>query len=398
MNDTNNKIFEIDALSIPVQIYSGQEKVKVIPELLKGYTAKTVFLAYDKGVEQAGIVDKVKKWIDKDVYKLIEFDGVKVDPPFDTIQKAIEVIGDNEVDVIIAIGGGSAIDTGKTVGAILAYPERSIDELFDGLDYSDKEPKPFIAIPTTAGTGSEISRGAVLTNPKGTKYTLFTKSPHVAILDPELTASLPREITLSTALDVLTHAMSSYTGALENPISDSFSEKSIRILLKYLPIVLDDGSNLVARQQMAIASTLGGFAINTALLQIDHCIGHTIGAKYRIPHGTACGIAMPYVVEFLSEVKSDKIKSLCEIFGIDTSGKSARQMGTALKDTLIKLYEQWGVPTINSFEQADKNDIDELAKTSIIEGFVPIIPREFKYEDAKQILEEIFEAYRVARK
>ncbi len=382
----------IHGFDIATKLFAGKGKLKVVADLLSKYKAKNVLLVYDKGVAHVGIVDKVKAFIDSEKYNIIEYDGVLADPPFHTIKEALEKIGDTKIDAAIAIGGGSSIDTTKAVIAALAYPDRSIDMLLAGTPYNDREVAPIIVIPTTAGTGSEVTTGGVISAPNGMKKTVQTKAPNAAIMDPTLTVGLPKSITVATGLDALTHCIGGYFTLKENQVADAFAEKGIRLVLENLPILMEDGSNLKARENMAVAATLGGLVINSALSMIDHSFAHVIGGKYHIAHGLCCAIALPYVVEFVAEAKPKKINNLCHIFGINTENMTLAEMGKSVKQFLIELNEKFEVPTLSSFNQTSVDDIDYLSMETVTEMLAMFSPKKLEFNDAKIIYEEIFSA------
>lgn len=380
----------LDGFSIPTKIFAGREKLGVIQELLQNFKAKNVLLVYDKGIAKVGIAEKVKAFIDPEKYTIFEYSGVLPDPPFQTVKEAVNQLKDAQIDTCIAIGGGSSIDTAKAITAVFTHPERPLDDLLDGSLYMERKGISFIAIPTTSGTGSEVTVGTVITDDHGFKKALMVPPPDAAILDPSLTVGLPISVTIFTAMDALTHCIGGYTSVKSTPLSDAFAEKGIRLVLNNLSILKENSENLEAREEMAYAATLGGLTINGAMAHIDHSFAHVIGGKYHIPHGAACAMPLPFVVDFISDAQPDKVKSLCDIFGIDTKDMLVKEVGTTAKNFLLSLNEQFGIPKLSSYENVSINDIDELAKDTSEEMFVSFCPKKFELNDAKAIYQKIF--------
>jgi len=380
----------LHGFNMETKIFEGKGKLKTVKDLLEKTKAKNILLVYDKGVEKIGIVDTLKTFIDSEKYTVSVFDDVRPDPPFETIKSAVAQVKESSIDMCIAIGGGSSIDSAKAIIAALSYPERPIEMFISGAAYNEKKTVKFIAIPTTSGTGSEVTNGAVITDSKGNKIAVQTCVPDFAIFDPALTLGLPKAITVATGMDVFTHCVGGYTTVKANPVSDAFAEKGMRLVLKNIPILMEDGKNIKAREEMGMAATMGGLVINAGASHIDHSFAHILGAHYHIPHGVCCAMALPFVIEFIADFKKDKIENLCEIFKINAEAMTFEQKTQAVKNYLLDLNKKFEIPTLSSYEQTNEKDIEELALKTVTELLSMFSPRKLEFDDAVEIYKKIF--------
>lgn len=273
------------------------------------------FIVTDDAMVKFGYVDKILYYLrkrEKYVHSEI-FSEVEPDPSFDTITRGVNMINNFRPDVIIALGGGSAIDAAKGMWLFYEHPDADIEGLklkfMDIRKRTYKFPKigkksKLVAIPTTSGTGSEVTSFAVISDKKkNMKYPLadYELTPNVAIVDPNLVMSLPKRSTADTGLDVLTHALEAYVSNMASDYTDALAEKATELVFKYLPIAYRDGSNKEAREKMHNASTIAGMAFTNAFLGVNHSIAHKLGGEFGIPHGRANAIVLPYVIKYNSE-------------------------------------------------------------------------------------------------
>lgn len=296
---------------IPEKIYFEAGSIQYLEKMPE---IERAFIVTDEGMIKLGYVDKILYHLRKRhqyVHSEI-FSEVESDPSFETVKKGVEAMKTFKPDVIIAVGGGSPIDAAKGMWLFYEHPDADVEGLklkfMDIRKRTYKFPKlgtkcKMVAIPTTSGTGSEVTSFAVITDKeKNKKYPLadYELTPDVAIIDPDLVMSLPKSVTADTGMDVLTHAIEAYVSNMASDYTDGLAEKAVEIVLKYLEQAYDDGSNRLAREKMHNASTLAGMAFTNAFLGINHSLAHKIGAEFHLPHGRINAIILPYVIKYNS--------------------------------------------------------------------------------------------------
>ena len=352
--------------------------------------AENAVIITDSFMEKSGVAEQIKgKMIN--CKNISIFSEVTPDPPIELVAKALEFLKNHNAEVIVALGGGSSIDAAKAVVLM--------DKKVSG------QKMKLIAIPTTSGTGSEVTQFAVITDKKsGVKYPLIDDDllPDMAILDPSLVVTVPKSVTADTGFDVITHALEAYISTLANDASDALAEKALTISFKYLPRAFKDGSNLVAREKMHSASCLAGMAFNEVGLGIGHSIAHQLGAKFHIPHGKANAMLLPYVVEFNADLDGSfgtfshtetafKLADIARRLGLP--GDNIRIGVHSLVEELKYMKKMMGIPaTLN--EAGVTKEAYELNKTAIIEGALKDTctqtnPKKVTAEDIENILNNI---------
>lgn len=348
------------------------------------------FIVTDPGMVELGYIDKILYHLRKRaeyVHSEI-FSEVESDPSFETIKRGVEAINQFKPDVIIAIGGGSAMDAAKGMWLFYEHPDADVEGLklkfMDIRKRTYKFPKlgtkaKMVAIPTTSGTGSEVTSFAVISDKvNNKKYPLadYELTPDVAIIDPDLVMSLPKKITADTGMDVLTHALEAYVSNMASDYTDGLAEKAIELVFKYLPIAYQDGSNKEAREKMHNASTIAGMAFTNAFLGINHSIAHKLGAEFHIAHGRANAIILPYVIKYNGS-KPSKFVSFpkYEYFIADQKyADIARRLGwkadtkeegvNSLVEKIQELMKKLEMPT--SLKEAGIPEDEFLAKVDLL--------------------------------
>lgn len=309
-----------------------------------------VLVVYDKGIEDVGIASPIIENIQNAGVKTVCFDKVVPDPPDTMIEEAAKIARNEEVDGIVAIGGGSAMDSAKGIN-VLINNEPPIVQYF-GVQKNLTPGLPMVFIPTTSGTGSEVTNMTVISyvaNGLDKKNSVISPVcvATLAILDPDLTLGLPPKLTAVTGVDALAHAVESLTGGQSNPLSDALAREAIRAIHKWLPVAYKDGSNIEAREQMILASMFAGMAFTNGLVHLGHAIGHTLGAQFHIPHGIACAITMPEVIEYASKTEYKKVKMICECLGVEvTDNATPEEIGATARQALRSFLKSVGMPNL----------------------------------------------------
>ncbi|MBQ2753419.1 MAG: iron-containing alcohol dehydrogenase [Firmicutes bacterium] len=336
---------------VPPVMGSGASKRIGIKLLAKGY--KKAFVIFDKGMMDFGIAQPIIDNINDAGIETVCFDGVLPDPPDEMVEAAAEIARSSQCDVIVAIGGGSSMDTAKGVNVLINNPP-PIRQYF-GVQKNLRPGLPMAFIPTTAGTGSETTNMCVIScvslNKKDSVVSPVCVG-EMAFLDAELTLGLPAVPTAQTGIDAFAHVVESITGAQANPLSDALCRDAIRTIKKWLPVAVADGKNIVAREKMMEASFFAGMAFTNALVHLGHSIGHTIGAKFHVPHGQACAFCLPEVIEYTARTEKEKVIMICEAMGVNVPDDTPwEEVGAIAKKTIrdfcksigLKNLKEWGI-------------------------------------------------------
>ena len=374
------------------------------------------FIVTDEAMVKFGYVDKILYYLrkrEKYVHSEI-FADVEPDPSFETINRGVEMLNNFKPDVIIALGGGSAIDAAKGMWLFYEQPEADIEgmklKFMDIRKRTYKFPKignksKLVAIPTTSGTGSEVTSFAVISDKKkNMKYPLadYELTPNVAIVDPNLVMSLPKRSTADTGLDVLTHALEAYVSNMASDYTDALAEKAIELVFKYLPVAYRDGANKTAREKMHNASTIAGMAFTNAFLGVNHSIAHKLGGEFGIPHGRANAIILPYVIKYNAE-KPTKFVSFPKYEYYIADNKYAnisRKMGwkaygdeegvRSLIEKVVELIRELEMPSSLKDCGIEENEfmakVDMLAERAFEDQCTTANPRVPLVSEIKQIL------------
>lgn len=370
---------------VKTKIVFGENALGYISEL-KG---KKVFIVTDPFMVKSGMIERITSHLTSGNYQV--FSDVVPDPPMELVVQGVSLVTEYKPDAVVALGGGSAIDAAK---AIMSFSKKA----------ANLPDMQFIAIPTTSGTGSEVTNFAVITDKqKGVKYPLVSNDllPNVAILEPELVKSLPSTIIADTGMDVLTHAVEAYVSTAATDFSDALAEKAVVLVFDYLLRSYRSSEDMEAKEKMHSASCLAGMAFNEASLGINHAIAHNIGGKLHIPHGRTNAILLPHVIEYNSNMEgynprtytlaAKKYAKLTKLCGIQ--GATTRTLVKGFIAEIVRMQHEMKMP--RSFRQCGiKEEEYNEAKKSIAEGAladacIDTNPRETTISDVLEILHAV---------
>lgn len=326
--------------NVSSRIYLAPGASKSVGKLLAEEGKKKVLFICDGNLEKLGITAAVVEGIEKEGLEITVFDKVNGEPPYTLVEEAAGIVKAKEIDAIVGMGGGSALDTAKCTMIMSANGD--ILKYADTFDEVEKKGEYLLLIPTTFGTGSEVTDGAVISVPEeDRKITIWGKNcaGDFAVIDPELATGLPASITASTGMDALSHAVEAYTAPNPSPFSDIMALSAIEIILKWLPECITDGKNVEKRAHMCVGATAAGIAFNNGGLNQGHELAHGLGAKFHIPHGTACALSMPLAIKANAEFMPERIEKLAALFGVNDSDKT-----DGLIRKMVELRKQLGIP------------------------------------------------------
>jgi alcohol dehydrogenase len=362
-------------------------------EKLRDLGCTNVLCIYDAGIKAAGITDKVIESIQAQNIKVTVYEGVLADPPDYTIEEAAEIGRKEQVDGLVAIGGGSSMDTAKTVNLLMTNPS-PINQYQNAGGGRESEPgKVLVLLPTTSGTGSEVTPVAVVTDTKSNaKSGVFGPACRatLAIVDPVLTAGMPPSITADTGMDAFSHAAEAITSGLANPMSDILAEKAVSLVCTSLPKAVQNGKDMEARSNMSFAAMIAGYAFADALPHYGHAIGHTLGAMFHIPHGNACGIALPEVMEYIVDTVPDKVKLVGKAMGLELGDAlSSREIGKTVADAIRNFNKEIGLKTLK-MHKIEESALSDVAKMALSDDTAGFGPKKANSEDILKMLQNAF--------
>lgn len=368
----------------------GRGAIEQLPEMIRNYGIKNIMVVYDNGVKAAGIADKVLEQIEKTGVSYTIFDRVIPNPTNEVVEEAAALAKEKEIDGFVAVGGGSSIDLAKAVNVLMTNPG-TIGQ-YGGMNMVKNACLPFIAIPTTAGTSSEITNvSALIDTEKVIKYVVIDNHivPTDVIADPDFTRTVPAGVTAATGMDAITHAVESYISNEATPLTEYNSLKGLQILYENLPKVVADGTDMEAREQMMLGCIITGFGFSNANLGLVHGIAHTLSAHFGLAHGMANATVLPYVMEYNAQSCPEKMIQLAKAIGIEMSGKKEEDQ-YALAEELKKLIKKLQIKTLS--EQGIKEeDFDMLAEDVLKEPVLGFNPRQgITKEDILAILRKAY--------
>lgn len=348
----------------PTKIISGIGSTAEIIKELNDLHAKKVLLITDPGLVQAGVAQQVVEMLKQAAVEVEIFDAVEPDPSIQVATKAAEMAKNVKANVLIALGGGSAIDTAKSAALLVTNGGYLKD--YAGVNKVIKPILPLIAVPTTAGTGSEVTIFAVMSDPeKQEKFTISSAliAPAVAVLDPLLTLKLPPSVTAFTGMDALTHAIEAFTSSIAQPATDALALSAIKLILKHLPVAVGRGDNIMARDGMLQASLLAGIAFNNAFLGLAHAIASPLGGHFHVPHGLANAVMLPYVMEYNLPTAVRRYAEIGRALGLQAVGDTPRAVAEKTVAAITQLARDINIP-------------EKLSNIGAKEELLPLVARD----------------------
>ncbi|WP_249140161.1 iron-containing alcohol dehydrogenase [Bradyrhizobium manausense] len=363
-----------------------------IDELVAGHGAKRVMLVTDKGVRGAGLTKSAEASLASAGIKVSVFDEVVADPPSHVVEAAVAACQADQVELVLSIGGGSALDTAKLVAYLARTPDR-LDDIY-GVGLAKGKRLPLLLAPTTAGTGSEVTPIAIVTTPTTEKKGVVSPVliPDWAILDPELTLGLPAPVTAATGIDAMVHAIEAYTSKVKkNPMSDQLARQALGLLSANVRRVCKDGSDLEARAQMLLGSMLAGMAFANAPVAAVHALAYPIGAIFHVPHGLSNALVLRHVLEFNLQAAEPLYAELAEIVKPGLRGSQAEK-AWAFIDEMTSIGRDCQVPASLAAVGIGRDDLKKLAEDAMKQTRLLVNnPRELTLEDAYAIYSAAFD-------
>lgn len=355
--------------------YHGHGAIECIVPEIKARGFKKALVCSDPDLIKFGVTKKVTDLLDKGGVEYDIYSNIKPNPTIENVTSGVKACKDAKADFIIAIGGGSSMDTSKAIGIIITNPEFEDVRSLEGVAPTKKACLPIIAVATTAGTAAEVTINYVITDVEK-KRKFVCVDPHdmpiIAVVDPDMMSTMPKGLTAATGMDALTHAIEGYItrGAWE--MSDMFHLKAIEIIGKNLRKAVANDPD--GREGMALGQYIAGMGFSNVGLGIDHAMAHTLSAYYDIPHGVACAMLLPIAMEFNASVTGSKYKDIAEALGVNTNGMSVEEYRKAAIDAVKKLSNDVGIPT--KCEKILASDLDSLASDALKDACYPGNPKE----------------------
>ncbi len=373
----------------PNKIILGMEAASNVSDELSKLGGGRVLLVTDPGVVQAGLISQIENFLKSNSLDYVLYDAVEPEPPDGVIDRGAEIFKSEDCGLVLGIGGGSSLDVAKGISILATNSGKILD--FCGIDCVPRKGAPLLLMPTTSGTGSEVTRVLVLTDEKqNVKNVVFT--PHiladVAIVDPALTLSMPPRVTADTGMDAMVHAIETYVSMNATVFSDVLAERAIELIARYLPIAWAKGSNLEARYQMSAAATVAGLAFGSGGLGAVHALAYPLGTEYHMTHGRTNAIMLPHIMKFNLSGNPAKYARIAELMGQDINGYSMYEAAAMAVDAVKELLDTIKVSYNLSDYDIPTKDLPKLVDGGMKQArlFVPN-PRDLIREDVESIYE-----------
>lgn len=373
--------------------YFGAGARRMLADEFRGRGYVRAFVVTDKDLIRFGVAGKVTGVLDEAGIAYEIFSDLKPNPTVKNVQAGVEAFCRSGADAIVAIGGGSAMDTAKAVGIIAANPAFGDVVSLEGMAPTANRSVPVFALPTTAGTAAEVTINYVITDEANTKKMVCVDPkdiPAVAIIDAELMAAMPRGLTAATGMDALTHAIEGYITKGAWTLTDMFELKAVELIARWLPAAVENGADTEAREGMAVAQYIAGMGFSNVGLGLVHGMAHPLGAFYDIPHGVANALLLPYVMQYNMESSLVKFGDVARAMGVDTAGMDTRQAAQAAVDAVRALAVRVGIPQRLSSLGVREEDLPRLAASALADVCTPGNPRDTSAEEILALYREAF--------
>lgn len=364
----------------------GIGSAKQVSDQMKLLGKQKALIVTDKSLLNIGIPDKIKKYIEKSGLKAIIWAETLPNPTDTNVHDGLNFFKKNDCDIIISVGGGSPHDCAKGIRLVADNGGNIRD--YEGLDKSSVSVTPLIAVNTTSGTASEITRFCIITDTdRHIKMAIvdWRCTPNVSINDPELTAAMPANLTAATGMDALTHAIEAYVSTIATPVTDCAALKAIQIINDWLPSAVEDGDNMEAREQMTYAQLLAGMAFNNASLGYVHAMAHQLGGLYNLPHGVCNAILLPHVCEFNLSSRIHHFEDIAIAMGVDFEDLSSKEMAHKSIEAIKQLSQEVGIPANLKTLGVKEEDLETMAINAMKDACSLTNPRKASKEDIVNI-------------
>lgn len=369
--------------------HHGKGAIREIPAIAKSKGFQHIFVCSDPDLVKFGVTAKVTGLLDEAGIPYTVYSGIKPNPTIENVQDGVAAFQACGADSIITIGGGSSMDTAKAIGVIITNPEFADVRSLEGVAPTKNHAVPTIAVPTTAGTAAEVTINYVITDTeKERKFVCVDEHdiPEVAIVDPDMMSSMPKGLTAATGMDALTHAIEGYTTKAAWEMTDMFHLEAIKLIARHLRGAVEN--NPADREGMALAQYVAGMGFSNVGLGIAHSIAHTLGAHYDTPHGVACAMMLPLVMEYNQDCTGDKYREIARAMGVaGVDDMSQDEYRKAAVDAVKQLSADVGIPAKN--EKVREEDLDVLAADAYADACRPGNPRDTNIEDLKALYRKI---------
>lgn len=373
--------------------YFGAGSRRMLADEFRGRGFAKAFVVTDRDLIRFGVAGKVTGVLDDAGIAYEIFSDLKPNPTVKNVQAGVEAFRRSGADAIVAVGGGSAMDTAKAVGIIAANPAFGDVVSLEGAAPTVTRSVPVFALPTTAGTAAEVTINYVITDEENTKKMVCVDPkdiPAVAVIDAELMAAMPKGLTAATGMDALTHAIEGYVTMGAWTLTDMFELKAVELIARWLPVAVENGTDTEAREGMAVAQYIAGMGFSNVGLGLVHGMAHPLGAFYDIPHGVANALLLPYVMQYNMESSPAKFGDVARAMGVDTAGMDTRQAAQAAVDAVRALAVRVGIPQRLSSLGVREEDLPRLAASALADVCTPGNPRDTNAGEILALYREAF--------